>query len=148
MAAHGTQKLFGWFGGPGLAGTSGFFESLGFRPGRMFALAAALSEMIGGLLIALGWLGPIGPGLVIIVMVAAALTVHVSKGFFQSDGGWELNGMIVAAVLPFAFVGFGAYALDAVAAVPAILALNPWLVIAVSVVLGFLNVAARRKPAA
>ena len=71
MVAHGAQKLFGWFGGHGLAGTGGFFESLGFRPGRRFAFAAGLSEFIGGWLFALGFLGPVGPALILAVMLVA-----------------------------------------------------------------------------
>jgi putative oxidoreductase len=59
IAAHGAQKLFGWFGGHGLKGTAGFFESLGFRPGIFFALAAGLGELGGGLLTAAGFLGPV-----------------------------------------------------------------------------------------
>ena len=62
IAAHGAQKLFGWFGGYGLAGTGGFFEQLGFRPGRFFAATAGTTEVVGGLLVAFGLLGPIGPG--------------------------------------------------------------------------------------
>src|SRR5665213_371156 len=61
FASHGAQKLFGWFGGYGLAGTGGFFESIGFKPGKLFAGAAGASELIGGLLLALGLGGPIGP---------------------------------------------------------------------------------------
>ncbi len=80
LAGHGAQKLFGWFGGHGLAGTGAFFESLGFRPGRAFAAAAALSELGGGLLIALGFLGPVGPALIVAVMIVAALTVHWGHG--------------------------------------------------------------------
>jgi ribosomal protein S12 methylthiotransferase accessory factor YcaO len=57
MFAHGTQKLFGWFGGHGLDGTGGFFEGLGFRPGRTFAAAAGLTEALSGILILLGLLG-------------------------------------------------------------------------------------------
>ncbi len=76
MAAHGSQKLFGWFGGHGLAGTGGFFEGLGFRPGRAFAAAAATSEVGSGLLIALGLFGPVGPALMVSVMVVAAVSVH------------------------------------------------------------------------
>src|ERR1700746_2621013 len=68
MAAHGAQKLFGWFGGYGLTAGSGFFESLGFRPGRLFAAVASASEVAGGLLVAFGLLGPIGPALVLAVM--------------------------------------------------------------------------------
>src|SRR5438132_5227391 len=82
MAAHGAQKLFGWFGGYGIAGTGGFFESLGFRQGRLCAFGAGLSEFAGGLLVALGFLGPIGPPLIILVMIVAALTVHWRHGLF------------------------------------------------------------------
>src|SRR5579862_446792 len=90
FAAHGAQKLFGWFGGYGIAGTGGFFESLGFRPGRLFAAAAALSEVIGGLLIALGLLGPVGPALVLAVMIVAAVSVHWHNGLFATANGIEL----------------------------------------------------------
>src|ERR1051325_7444599 len=71
FAAHGAQKLFGWFGGYGIAGTGGWLESSGYRPGRFFATALGLSEIVGGLLLALGLLGPIGPALIITVMVVA-----------------------------------------------------------------------------
>ena len=63
MAAHGSQKLFGWFGGYGLQAVAGMFESLGFRPGSFFAPLAAAAEFIGGLLIAFGVFGPVGPAL-------------------------------------------------------------------------------------
>src|SRR5436189_2470332 len=89
LAAHGAQKLFGWFGGYGLAGTGGFFESLGFRPGRLFAAAASLSEITGGVLVALGLLGPIGPALMISTMLVAIATVHWGKGFFAAGNGIE-----------------------------------------------------------
>src|SRR5689334_24478826 len=76
MAGHGSQKLFGWFGGYGLSGTGGFFEGLGFRPGRLFAAAAGAAELVGGLLVALGLLGPVGPALILSVMLVAAVSVH------------------------------------------------------------------------
>src|SRR5213078_4612310 len=76
MAAHGAQKLFGWFGGYGLAAVSGMFESLGFRPGRLFAASAASAEIASGLLVAAGLFGPVGPALMLSVMIVAALTVH------------------------------------------------------------------------
>src|ERR1041384_2571298 len=69
LAAHGAQKLFGWFGGYGIAGTGGFFEQIGFRPGRLFAATAGLTELAGGLLVALGLLGPVGPALIVSVMI-------------------------------------------------------------------------------
>src|SRR5207237_4217668 len=80
MAAHGTQKLFGWFGGYGLTAVSGFFESLGFRPGRFFAATAASAEVASGLLVAFGLLGPIGPALMVSVMIVAAVSVHWGSG--------------------------------------------------------------------
>src|SRR5712671_443231 len=90
IAGHGTQKLLGWFGGYGLQKTGDFFAQLGFRPGRAFAAAASLSEIAGGLLIALGLLGPIGPALMVSVMIVAAVTVHWGKGLFATTNGIEL----------------------------------------------------------
>ena len=76
MVAHGGQKLFGWLGGYGIAGTAGFFEQLGFRPGRLFVITASLAELAGGTLLALGLLGPLGPALILSVMIVAAVSVH------------------------------------------------------------------------
>src|SRR5947207_8547853 len=81
FADHGSQKLFGWFGGYGIAGTGGFMESLGFRPGKAFATAAALGEFFGGLLLALGFLGPVGPALMISVMPVAMRSAHRKNPF-------------------------------------------------------------------
>src|SRR3954462_4373236 len=72
MAAHGAQKLFGWFGGYGLNRTGEFFVHLGFQPGRAFAVAASVGELTSGLLVALGMLGPVGPAIMISVMIVAA----------------------------------------------------------------------------
>src|SRR5580765_8364040 len=86
MAAHGSQKLFGWFGGYGLDGTGGFFETIGFRPGRFFAAVASVSEVAGGVLVALGLLHPFGAALVVAVMVVAA-SVHWPNGLFATTNG-------------------------------------------------------------
>jgi putative oxidoreductase len=85
MAAHGAQKLFGWFGGYGPAATGAFFEALGFRPGRAFALAAAGSEVASGALVALGLLGPVGPAVMLSVMIVAAVSVHWHNGVFATN---------------------------------------------------------------
>jgi len=114
MAAHGSQKLFGWFGGHGLAGTGGFFEMIGFRPGRLFALAAGITEVASGLLIALGFLGPIGPALMLSVMIVAAITVHLKNGYFAQSNGIELTVMFAVGAVALAFTGFGQFSLDAV----------------------------------
>lgn len=113
IAAHGAQKLFGWFGGHGLAGTGGFFESLGFRPGRRFAFAAALSEFIGGWLFTLGFLGPVGPALILAVMLVASISVHWRNGVFTSTNGVELPLLYATAVVGVVLIGFGIYSLDA-----------------------------------
>src|SRR5690349_7002031 len=143
MAAHGSQKLFGWFGGHGLAGTGGFFESLGFRPGRFFAMAAGTSELVGGLLLALGLLGPLGPAMIIAIMIVAAATVHLRNGLFAQNGGVEVPLLYGAAAAAIALIGNGAYSLDAVLGLswPAEVI---WIALAVGVVGGFANLAIRK----
>ena len=89
MAAHGSQKLFGWFGGHGLAKTAGFFEGIGFRPGRLFATAAAVSEFASGLLLAIGLFEPIAAALMVAVMIVAA-SVHWGNGLLVTSNGIEV----------------------------------------------------------
>jgi putative oxidoreductase len=113
MAAHGAQKVFGWFGGYGLAGTGKHLEGLGFRPGTAFAAAAGTSEIASGLLVTLGLLGPVGPGLMISVMIVAMLSVHAANGLFAMSNGIELPLLYTAVAVGLAFTGFGAYSLDA-----------------------------------
>lgn len=113
LAAHGAQKLFGWFGGPGLEGTARGLEMLGFPPGRRHATMAGLVEIGAGALIVLGLLTPAGAALVTAVMVVAALSAHVKQGFFVTAGGYEYNLVLGAAGLTFAFTGPGRFSLDA-----------------------------------
>jgi putative oxidoreductase len=113
FAAHGTQKLFGWFGGHGLQGTGGFFDSIGIKPGHTMALIAGLSELIGGLLIAFGLLTQLGALLMIIPMVVAIVKVHGQNGYWVADGGFEYNIAIIAVALSVGLAGPGAYSLDA-----------------------------------
>src|SRR5437763_15237248 len=89
FAAHGSQKLFGWFGGYGITGTGGYMESLGFRPGKLFAAASGAAELLGGVLLALGFLGPVGPALIVSTMIVAAVTAHWGQGLFAMTGGFE-----------------------------------------------------------
>ena len=118
LAAHGAQKLFGWFGGHGLAGTGQFMTTLGFHPGRRHALMAGLAETAGGLLLALGLLTPVGAALAASVMLVAALTVHVKNGFFVASGGYEYNLVLGAAALSLAFTGPGLVSIDALLGYP------------------------------
>jgi putative oxidoreductase len=110
--AHGTQKLFGWFGGGGITGTGDFFEGLGYRPGKTFAAMAALGETLGGFLTLFGAGGALGPVLIVIVMLVAIGSVHYRKGFFVSNGGWELNTAYIAAAIALAYGGNGLYSID------------------------------------
>ena len=112
FVGHGTQKLFGWFGGHGLAGTGGFFESLGLRPGRVHAFAGGLGEAGGGLLLALGLLTPIGAAAIIGVMTVAIIVVHLSKGVWVTNGGFEYNLVLMSVAFALAGVGPGSWSLD------------------------------------
>lgn len=146
LAAHGAQKLFGWFGGYGPKGTGDFFESMGWRPGVLFAVAAGLGELGGGLLLALGLLGGIGPAIIIIVMLTAILTSHIGKGFFAPTG-WELPGVYIAGALAIDFAGFGIYSVDSALGLSLVTTENlRWIAIGVAVVLALLSAGARLLP--
>ena len=147
MAAHGAQKLFGWLGGYGIAGTGGFFEKLGFHPGRVFATAVGLSEFGGGLLVAIGLVGPIGPALVLAVMIVAAFSVHWQNGLFATSNGIELTLVYAAGVTALALTGPGRYSLDALFDIASVWtpALT-WSALGVGVLGGVANLAARRTP--
>jgi len=113
MAAHGSQKLFGWFGGGGIAGTAPFMEQLGFRPGRLHAALAGLSEAGGGLMLALGFLTPFAAAMIVSVMLVATVAVHLAKGFFLQNGGYEYPLALATGALAVAFIGPGGMSLDA-----------------------------------
>ncbi len=147
MAGHGAQKLFGWFGGYGLTGTGGFFESLGFRPGHRFAFAAALSEFVGGLLFALGFFGPVGPALILAVMLVASISVHLRNGVFAATNGVEVPLMYATVAVGIALIGFGIYSLDAALGLaefwtPGLIGLA----LVAGVIGGILNLLLRKRP--
>lgn len=111
--AHGSQKLFGSFGGHGLEGTGGFFESIGIKPGKTMALFAGLSEFVGGLLFVLGLITPLASLLIIVTMLVAIVKVHAPNGFWATSNGYELNLVYLLVALGVALTGAGAYSLDA-----------------------------------
>lgn len=109
---HGTQKLFGWFGGHGPDGTGGFFETLGLRPGKRHATAAGISEAGGGALLALGALTPVAGALLTGTMVTAIRKVHGKNGPWVTDGGYEYNLVLILAVAALVDLGPGPLSVD------------------------------------
>src|SRR2546426_11878537 len=107
LAAHGAQKLFGWFGGYGLTGTGGFLEQLGFVPGRRHALFAGLAETGAGLLLAVGLLTPVAAAVALAVMVGAGVGGHWEKSFFRHNGGFEYKPILGVGALSSAFTSPG-----------------------------------------
>ena len=112
LFAHGTQKLFGWFGGHGLSATAKAFDQMGFRPGSLNAVAAGLGEAGGGALIALGLATPLAGSAAAGTMIAAA-SVHASRGFFATAGGYEYPALLGLSAAALSLTGPGAYSLDA-----------------------------------
>jgi putative oxidoreductase len=110
--AHGAQKLFGWFGGGGPDATGETMEKLGMHPGKRHALAAGSAETFGGLGIALGAFTPAAAAALIATMITAIRTVHLEKGFFATEGGYEFNLSLIAALLILVDGGPGSPSLD------------------------------------
>lgn len=110
VAVHGAQKLFGSFGGYGIQGTAGWYESIGLKPGKPMAIAAGVGELGGGVLTATGIASPLGPLAIAGVMVPAAAT-HLPKGPLSSNGGYELPVTNLAAALALAGLGPGVFRL-------------------------------------
>jgi putative oxidoreductase len=111
LVGHGTQKLFGWFGGHGPRTTGAFFEMLGYRPGVLFALIAGLSEAGGGSLLALGFLTPLAGAAVIGVMLNAALSLR-DRGPWIINGGWEYTVVLATVGAAIALTGPGSISID------------------------------------
>ncbi|MFJ5838550.1 DoxX family membrane protein [Streptomyces shenzhenensis] len=111
LAAHGAQKLFGWFGGHGIEGTGQFMESVGYAPGRASATAAGLAETGGGALLALGLATP-AAGAAAAGAMAGAAAVHVPNGFFAQEGGYEYAATLGLAAAGLAVAGPGRLSFD------------------------------------
>ncbi|MFD7708054.1 DoxX family protein [Streptomyces sp. NPDC059785] len=111
LAAHGSQKLFGWFGGGGLEGTGQAMESMGYRPGRASALAAGLAEAGGGTLLALGLATP-AAGAAAAGAMGGAAAVHAPNGFFAQSGGYEYAATLGLTAAGLAVTGPGRLSLD------------------------------------
>src|ERR1700749_3275404 len=111
LFAHGVQKLFGWFAGAGLDKTAAGFEGIGFRPGKLNALAAGLGEAGGGALLAAGLRTP-AAGAAAAGTVIVGSSMHPSNGFFVNKGGFEYPALLGAGAVGLALTGPGALSLD------------------------------------
>jgi putative oxidoreductase len=113
FVGHGTQKLFGWFGGPGLSGTEEMMGALEMRPTRANAIAAGLSETAGGALLVLGAATPAAAASLIGTMATAIHKVHRPNGPWVAQGGWEYNAVLIAALTALIDAGPGDLSVDA-----------------------------------
>lgn len=112
FVGHGTQKLFGWFSGPGIEGTRDMFASLGYRRPRQMAALAGTTEAVSGALLVLGFLMPLAAAGVIGVMVNAVASVHLRNGLWNTAGGYEYNLVLIAGATALAMTGPGVVSLD------------------------------------
>lgn len=112
FAAHGAQKLFGWFGGYGLEGTANWMASIGLEPGYLLALLAGSAEFFGGLLLIVGLLVRPSAFVLAITMVVAIVSVHLEHGFFMSNNGYEFALALLAISVGLAVRGAGSYSVD------------------------------------
>jgi putative oxidoreductase len=147
FAAHGTQKLFGWWGGGGLAGTAKWLGSSGFRPPLAMAVIVAASET-SGVVLAVGLVTPFAALALASTMVVAVGAVHWKNGFFSGKGGYEFNLALWSAVIAVAAIGPGRFSLDRALGWDDNLSGVWWGVgvLALSLAGGALVLASRRKP--
>jgi putative oxidoreductase len=153
FALHGFQKLFGWFGGGGPKATAAWFASLGFGDGRAATLMAGLSEIVGGIGLALGLLTPLAAAAIVGTMTTAALVNNAQAGFWSVAKGWELNGCLIVVAAAVAVAGPGTLSLDAVLDLPGLLGVATDGVVGATAVLvgglgGWLRWVTRRRDAA
>lgn len=109
---HGTQKLFGWFGGGAIEGSAGFLQSMGFKNSRMWATVNGLTEAGGGLFLALGLLTPFSAAALIGTMLVASRTAHQGNGMWNQNGGSELPLVMGTSAAAVGFTGPGTISLD------------------------------------
>ncbi|WP_372624970.1 DoxX family protein [Arsukibacterium sp.] len=112
FAAHGAQKLFGWFGGYGLQGTAGWMDSIGLSPGMLMALLAGAAEFFGGLALVIGLLTRPAAAALSVAMLVAIFAVHFENGLFMANNGYEFGLALLAASVSLLFSGAGKLSVD------------------------------------
>lgn len=144
MIGHGTQKLFGWFGGAGFAKTVGFLKSVGFKPAPFWVLLGALGEAGGGLLLVLGLLTPLGAVAVFASMLMAVLKFHWKAGLWAQKGGYEYPLVLAFVALAIGLVGGGSYSLDALMGF-ALPAAFYWVLVGLAIVVDLVGIMTSRQ---
>ncbi|GCE47377.1 putative oxidoreductase [Thermosporothrix hazakensis] len=149
IAAHGAQKLLGWFSGSGLKGTAQLLQKLGFKPAGFWALLGAGGEFGGGLLLVLGLLTPLAAAGVFAAMLMAVLKFHWSAGFWGTKGGYEYPLILGIISIILGLVGPGAYALDGALGLATVLPeLTVFLVAAVlAIIVDVIGLVTSKQPA-
>ena len=147
LFGHGAQKLFGWFGGSGMAGTRGMIERLGGRPTWFWAPLSGLSEACGGLLLALGFLNPVATFPIAGAMLTAIFAVHWRNGLWNTKRGIELPFTYLSVAVAVALTGPGAYSLDRLLGI-ALPEPVTWIVLTVLLLAGLAWMFSARRPSA
>ncbi|MFN8521344.1 MAG: DoxX family protein [Chloroflexota bacterium] len=112
FAAHGAQKAFGMWGGPGMVGWTGAMEHMGFQPARYWAMGSTAVELVGGIALAIGFLTPIAAAALVGHAIVIILKVHVPKGFWNSKGGFEFPMVLLAGAIGILLIGPGGISID------------------------------------
>jgi putative oxidoreductase len=147
FAGHGAQKLFGWWGGPGMDRWTGVMEGMGVRPPRMWATVSSLNELVGGLLLAIGLLTPLAAAVLVGQSAVIITRAHWAKGFWATNGGYEYPLVMGSAALGLALAGPGAWSLDeplriSILSQPIVI----WLAIAIALTVALVPITMRNPP--
>ena len=146
MIGHGSQKMFGWFGGSGLAKTQSFLQTVGFKPAAFWTLVGTLGELGGGVLFLLGLLTPLGAAAIFASMLMAVLKFHWKAGLWAQNGGYEYPLVLAIIALAVGMVGGGNYSLDALIGF-ALPTTFYWVLVALAIVVDLVGLATSRQAA-
>ncbi len=146
MIGHGSQKMFGWFGGPGLVKTQSLLKTVGFKPAAFWTLVGTLGELGGGVLFLLGLLTPLGAAAIFASMLMAVLKFHWKAGLWAQNGGYEYPLVLALIALAIGMVGGGNYSLDALIGF-SLSATFYWILVALAIAVDLVGIATSRPAA-
>ena len=144
MIGHGSQKMFGWFGGAGFVKTQGFLKTAGFKPAAFWTLVGSLGELGGGVLFLFGLLTPLGAVAIFASMLMAVLKFHWKAGLWAQKGGYEYPLVLALIALAIGMVGGGNYSLDALIGF-ALPMMFYWVLVALAIVVDLVGIVTSRQ---